>query len=91
MATFNDLDEVPNSLPRPEMPMLRLLPSLMVPALSLAFVGFLRWSGSSYPHAFDPIGAHDAERSLKPLGMAEKDSPWMTEKGPRRRFMLTTH
>ena len=42
VATVSELSDVPRSLPLPEAPMLRLVPSLLVPALSLAFVGLVQ-------------------------------------------------
>jgi SulP family sulfate permease len=39
VATVGDLAAIPRSLPFPAVPMLRAVPSLLVPALSLAFVG----------------------------------------------------
>ena len=47
VATLNDLGDVPGSLPRPEVPVLALVPSLMVPALSLAFVGLVQGASIS--------------------------------------------
>ena len=53
VATLKDLGDVPRSLPRPELPELRLVPSLVVPALSLAFVGLVQGASisSNYPNA----------------------------------------
>ena len=39
VATLHDIGVIPSSLPRPELPELGLVPALIVPALSLAFVG----------------------------------------------------
>ncbi len=52
VLTLNDLGEVPRSLPRPEAPMLALVPSLLIPALSLAFVGLVQGASisASYPN-----------------------------------------
>ncbi len=47
VATLNDLGVVPRSLPRPEAPMLVLVPALLVPALSLAFVGLVQGASIS--------------------------------------------
>ncbi len=47
VATVNDLGAIPRSLPLPVAPMLRLIPSLLVPALSLAFVGLVQGAGIS--------------------------------------------
>ena len=52
VATLNDLGAVPRSLPRPELPLLGLVPSLLVPALSLAFVGLVQGASisASFPN-----------------------------------------
>ena len=42
VATVGDLSAIPRSLPLPAAPMLRLVPALLVPAVSLAFVGLGR-------------------------------------------------
>jgi SulP family sulfate permease len=59
VALVRDLSEIPRALPLPQAPMLRLVPSLVVPALSLAFVGMVQVAAISanfpnpdgrYPH-----------------------------------------
>jgi SulP family sulfate permease len=47
VATVGELGAIPRSLPLPAAPMLRLVPSLLVPALSLAFVGLVQGAGIS--------------------------------------------
>ena len=47
VATVGELSEVPRALPLPEVPMLRLVPSLVVPAVSLAFVGLVQGAAIS--------------------------------------------
>ena len=47
VALVRDLSEIPRSLPLPQAPMLRLVPSLVVPALSLAFVGLIQGAAIS--------------------------------------------
>ena len=42
VALVRDLSDIPRALPLPQAPMLRLVPSLVVPALSLAFVGLIQ-------------------------------------------------
>ncbi len=42
VATVSDLSKIPRALPLPEAPMLRLVPSLVIPAVSLAFVGLVQ-------------------------------------------------
>lgn len=48
-----DIAAVPNSLPTPVMPQLSLTPQLIIPALSLAFVGLVQGAGisASFPNA----------------------------------------
>jgi SulP family sulfate permease len=52
VANLNSLGDVPDSLPRPVLPDVRLVPELMVPAVSLAFVGLVQGAGISanYPN-----------------------------------------
>ena len=52
VITLNDLTDVPRSLPGPVAPSLRLIPVLIVPALSLAFVGLVQGASisSNYPN-----------------------------------------
>lgn len=52
VATVGDLGAVPRSLPLPEMPLLRLIPSLLIPALSLSFVGLVQGAAvsASFPN-----------------------------------------
>ena len=47
VALVGDLSEIPRALPLPQAPMLRLVPSLVVPALSLAFVGLVQGAAVS--------------------------------------------
>ena len=47
VATLNDLGAVPRSLPGLVAPMLSLVPALLVPALSLAFVGLVQGASIS--------------------------------------------
>lgn len=47
VATVGDLAVIPRSLPLPQLPMLRLVPVLLLPALSLAFVGLVQGAGIS--------------------------------------------
>ncbi|MEI6363087.1 MAG: SulP family inorganic anion transporter [Actinomycetes bacterium] len=70
VATLNDLGEVPRSLPLPTAPNLTLLPVLIVPALSLAFVGLVQGASisASYPN---PDGTFpDASRDFVGQGVA---------------------
>jgi SulP family sulfate permease len=70
VATLNDLGVVPSSLPRPEAPMLVLIPSLLIPAVSLAFVGLVQ--GASISAAYpNPDGrSPDVSRDFVGQGVA---------------------
>jgi sulfate permease, SulP family len=69
VATVNDLGAIPRSLPLPQVPMLGLVPSLLVPALSLTFVGLVQGAGISanFPN---PGGRPDASRDFIGQGAA---------------------
>jgi SulP family sulfate permease len=70
VATLNDLGAIPRSLPLPTAPMLRLVPALLVPAVSLAFVGLVQGAAISanYPN---PDGSYpDASRDFAGQGVA---------------------
>jgi SulP family sulfate permease len=70
VATLSDLAIVPRSLPLPEAPMLRVVPLLVVPALSLAFIGLVQGAGISanFPN---PDGSYpDASRDFVGQGAA---------------------
>jgi sulfate permease, SulP family len=47
VATLSDLGIVPDVLPRLELPLLRAIPDLIIPAASLAFVGLVQGAGIS--------------------------------------------
>jgi sulfate permease, SulP family len=70
VATVGELGAVPRSLPVPVAPMLGLVPSLVIPALSLAFVGLVQ--GAAISAAFpNPGGASpDASRDFIGQGAA---------------------
>jgi sulfate permease, SulP family len=70
VATVNDLGTIPRSLPLPQAPMLGLVPSLLVPALSLTFVGLVQGAAISanFPN---PDGRYpDASRDFIGQGAA---------------------
>jgi sulfate permease, SulP family len=70
VATVNDLGAIPRSLPLPQAPMLALIPSLLIPALSLTFVGLVQGAGISanFPN---PDGRYpDASRDFIGQGAA---------------------
>jgi len=47
IALVRDVAEIPGSLPRPILPPLGVIPGLLIPALSLAFVGMVQGAGIS--------------------------------------------
>ena len=69
VAVVDDLSDVPGSLPLPELPMLHLVPVLLLPALSLAFVGLVQ--GAAVTAAFpNPDGSSpDASRDFVGQGV----------------------
>jgi SulP family sulfate permease len=70
VADLRDLGVVPDSLPVPAVPMLRLVPVLLIPALSLTFVGLVQGAGISanFPN---PDGTYpDASRDFVGQGVA---------------------
>ncbi len=70
VATVRDLSAIPRSLPLPQVPMLGLVPTLLVPALSLTFVGLVQGAGISanFPN---PGGRYpDASRDFTGQGAA---------------------
>jgi sulfate permease, SulP family len=70
VATVNELGAIPRSLPLPVAPMLRLVPSLLVPALSLAFVGLVQGAAISAKFA-NPDGSYpEASRDFIGQGAA---------------------
>ena len=70
VATLNDLGVVASSLPRPEAPLLGLVPDLIVPAASLAFVGLVQGASISanFPNADGTYG--DVSRDFVGQGAA---------------------
>ena len=70
VAIVDDLSAIPRSLPLPQAPMFRLVPALVIPALSLAFVGLIQGAGISanFPN---PDGRYpDASRDFIGQGAA---------------------
>ena len=70
VATLDDLGVAIGGLPTPEWPLLRLVPALLVPAISLAFVGLVQGAGISanFPN---PDGSYpDASRDFVGQGVA---------------------
>jgi SulP family sulfate permease len=70
VATLNDLGVVASSLPRPTAPLLDLVPVLIVPAASLAFVGLVQGASISanFPNADGTYG--DVSRDFVGQGAA---------------------
>ncbi len=70
VATLNDLGVVASSLPRPTAPLLDLVPVLLLPAASLAFVGLVQGAGISanFPNADGTYG--DVSRDFVGQGAA---------------------
>ncbi len=70
VATLNDLGVVASSLPRPTLPLIGLVPVLLVPAASLAFVGLVQ--GASISANFpNPDGSYgDVSRDFVGQGAA---------------------
>lgn len=70
VATLHDLGVVADSLPTPAWPLLRLVPVLLVPALSLAFVGLVQGAGISANYT-NPDGTYpDASGDFVGQGVA---------------------
>jgi SulP family sulfate permease len=70
VATLNDLGVSLDGLPLPELPLLRTVPALIVPAVSLAFVGLVQGAGIS-ANFTNPDGRYpDASRDFVGQGVA---------------------
>lgn len=103
VATLDDLGVALDGLPTPELPLLSAIPSLIIPALSLALVGLVQGAGisanfpnpdGSYPEASrDFIGqgvANVASGVLRgmPVGGSVSASALNKEAGARSRWSL---
>ncbi len=67
---LNDITDVPRSLPRPQLPWLAVVPELIIPALSLAFVGLVQGAGIS-ANFTNPDGSYpEASRDFSGQGIA---------------------
>jgi len=70
VAILDDLGAIPRSLPLPTAPMLRLAPVLIVPAVSLAFVGLVQGAAITANYT-NPDGSYpDASRDFVGQGAA---------------------
>ena len=70
VALVRDLGEIPRALPLPQAPMLRLVPSLVLPALSLAFVGLVQGAAISANFPNPDGGYPDVSRDFIGQGAA---------------------
>jgi len=70
VATLSDLGVVLGSLPRPVTPVLTLVPALVVPALSLAFVGLVQGASISANYPNPDRSYPDASRDFIGQGAA---------------------
>ena len=101
VAQVNDIADVPGSLPRPVLPPLGVIPALILPALSLAFVGLVQGAGVSknytnpdgkYPDIsgdFVGQGAANVFSGLfqgMPVGGSVSATSLVTNAGARSRF-----
>ena len=57
VALVRDIADIPGSLPGPVLPALSMIPELLIPALSLAFVGLVQGAGISKNYA-NPDGTY---------------------------------
>jgi len=70
VAILDDLGAIPRSLPLPTVPMLRLVPALIVPAVALAFVGLVQGAAITANYT-NPDGNYpDASRDFVGQGAA---------------------
>lgn len=70
IALLNDITEVPRSLPLPQLPLPAAIPGLLIPALSLAFVGLVQGAAIS-ANFTNPDGSYpDASRDFTGQGVA---------------------
>lgn len=103
VATLRDLGIVPDTLPAPELPLLEMVPTLILPAVSLAFVGLVQGAGISanfpnpdgrYPDAskdFVGQGAGNVASGLlqgMPVGGSVSASSLNKQAGARSRASL---
>ena len=103
VALLNDVSVLPQSLPLPQPPILGLVPQLLVPALSLAFIGLVQGAGISasfpnpdgrYPKAsrdFIGQGAANVASGLfqgMPVGGSVSATAINTQAGARSRQSL---
>jgi SulP family sulfate permease len=101
VALVGDIADIPDSLPRPVLPALSVLPALIIPAFALAFVGLVQGAGVSknyvnpdgnYPDAsgdFVGQGAGNIFSGLfqgMPVGGSVSATALVTNGGAKSRF-----
>ena len=67
---LQDITDIPNALPLPRFPDLGLIPSLLVPALALAFIGLVQGAGVSASFPLPDGTQADASRDFVGQGAA---------------------
>jgi SulP family sulfate permease len=70
VAQLSDIADIPNSLPRPVLPILSAVPQLIIPALSLAFIGLVQGAGISANFPDENGDYPDASRDFVGQGAA---------------------
>jgi SulP family sulfate permease len=70
VAQLNDIADIPGTLPRPVLPILSGIPQLIIPALSLAFIGLVQGAGISANFPDENGDYPDASRDFVGQGAA---------------------
>jgi SulP family sulfate permease len=70
VAQLSDIADIPSTLPRPVLPMLSAIPQLIIPALSLAFIGLVQGAGISANFPDENGDYPDASRDFVGQGAA---------------------
>ena len=70
IAVLNDIADIPGSLPLPVMPLFGSIPVLIIPALSLAFIGLVQGAGISANFPDEDGNYPDASRDFVGQGAA---------------------
>jgi len=70
IAVLNDIADIPGSLPLPVMPLFGSIPVLIIPALSLAFIGLVQGAGISANFPDENGNYPDASRDFVGQGAA---------------------
>jgi sulfate permease, SulP family len=70
VSLLRDVADIPNSLPRPEMPLFSAIPVLLLPAFALAFVGLVQGAGISANYPELDGSYPDASRDFTGQGVA---------------------